>query len=133
MKITSEFENIILNAKKNLLHDLYKYKKTLEKISNSINDPYELLDNKLNSWEFTNYNNTNGNINLWRININNATENKILKIVGGVLDWANDNVGVSAPAVAFWNLTPEINPTYTFDSSLNWKTIMREIKCPNSL
>ena len=47
-----------------------------------------LLDNKLNSWEFTNYNNTNGNINLWRININNATENKILKIVGGVLDWA---------------------------------------------
>ena len=73
--------------------------------------------NNINSWITTlqNYNNTDGNINLWRINLTGSAANKILKVVNNILTWADDNTGVAASTVAFSNLTPEQKPTYKPD------------------
>ena len=75
-----------------------------------------LLDNKLNSWEFINYNNTNGNINLWRINLTNSVNNQILKNINGVLSWAED---VAGAVVDLTTINNKITALETFNTTSN--------------
>ena len=113
-----------------LLTDIFNINQTLSNLNTFQNITYEtnntVLNNNLQAINDTinnmgidisnleNYNNTNGNINLSRINLLGSSENKILKVINNILTWWDD---LSATAT---DLTNYYNKTQT-DTLLNNK------------